>query len=102
MGQLNLRGMDDELIRQIKATAASEGQTIPAFVAEVLERDRRRGGWSSGDSVREEASSGLVEGARGKRARASEVEKTPAASGSSAACPECGSLSGHQRWCKRK
>lgn len=58
MGQLNLRGIDEELIKQIKATAASEGQTIPAFVAGVLVRDRQRGGWSAGpgrDSVREEA-----------------------------------------------
>ena len=47
MGQLNLRGIDDELIREVKATAASEGMTIPQLVSSILERDRRRGGWTA-------------------------------------------------------
>src|SRR5271170_3075942 len=47
MAVLNLRGIPDELARLVKATAASEGKTIPQFVADVLEQNVRRGGWTA-------------------------------------------------------
>jgi hypothetical protein len=47
MAVLNLRGIPDELARQVKATAASEGKKLVPFVIEVLERDMRRGGWTA-------------------------------------------------------
>jgi hypothetical protein len=43
MGQLNLRGVDDELIRLVKARAATEGMTIPQYVCGALERDLKQG-----------------------------------------------------------
>jgi transposase-like protein len=42
-----LRGIPDKLARQVKATAASEGQTLVEFVTTVLERDVKRGGWTA-------------------------------------------------------
>ena len=45
MATFNLRGLPDEIARQAKATAASEGKTIVEFMVDVLERDRSRGGW---------------------------------------------------------
>ena len=61
MGQLNLRGVDDELIRLVKATAASEGMTIPQFVCGVLERDLKRGGWTAPPKVEQPTAQRLTE-----------------------------------------
>jgi hypothetical protein len=36
MAVLNLRGMDDELVAQVKAASALAGVTIPAWVSDVL------------------------------------------------------------------
>ena len=47
MAVFNLRGIPDELARQVKATAASEGKTLVQFVLDILERDMRRGGWTA-------------------------------------------------------
>ena len=47
MAVFNLRGIPDELARQVKATAASEGKTLVQFVLDTLERDMRRGGWTA-------------------------------------------------------
>lgn len=44
---LNLRGVSDELVKTIKATAASEGQTMRDFVVGILERDVKRGGYTA-------------------------------------------------------
>jgi hypothetical protein len=51
MAVINLRGIPDELARQVKATAASEGKTIIQFVADILERDMKRGGWTAAPVV---------------------------------------------------
>ena len=59
---LNLRGMDDELARAIKATAASEGITMKDFVVGILKRDIQRGGWTAPAAVEKKPA------ARGKKA----------------------------------
>lgn len=47
MAVLNLRGVPEDLARLVKATAASEGKTIPQFVTEILEQNVKRGGWTA-------------------------------------------------------
>jgi hypothetical protein len=59
---LNLRGVDDELARTIKATAASEGITMKDFVVGILKRDIQRGGWTAPATVEKKPA------ARGKKA----------------------------------
>ena len=51
MAVLNLRGIPDDLARQVKATAVSEGKTLVQFVTDILDRDMRRGGWTAVPAV---------------------------------------------------
>lgn len=50
MAVINLRNVPEELARAVKATAASEGITQRDFILGILERDIKRGGWTSGGS----------------------------------------------------
>ena len=61
---LNLRGVDDELVKTIKATAASEGVSMKDFVVEILRRDRTAPPQVEKPSVRVESPRPIIASAR--------------------------------------
>lgn len=61
---LNLRGVDDELVKTIKATAASEGVSMKDFVVEILRRDRTAPPQVEKPSVRVESARPIIASAR--------------------------------------
>ena len=61
---LNLRGVDDELVKTIKATAASEGVSMKDFVVEILRRDWTAPPQVEKPSVRVESPRPIIASAR--------------------------------------
>ena len=61
---MNLRGVDDELVKTIKATAASEGVSMKDFVVEILRRDRTAPPQVEKPSVRVESPRPIIASAR--------------------------------------
>jgi plasmid stability protein len=59
MTVLSVRNVPDELMRTVKATAASEGLTLRAFVLNVLERGVKRGGWTTAPEGRRDVKANL-------------------------------------------
>lgn len=102
MADLNIRNFPDELLKELKATAASEGVTLRDFTIMVIEAQKRRGGWTAApekepepvkETVRRREASGLghLETESKHMAEPPQVAK----------CKECGALNGlHFRGCR--
>jgi hypothetical protein len=86
MAVLNLRGIDPEIMAALKMAAARDGKTLRQHCIDVL-----RGGMFT-----------LPAGSTVTALEITLPERKPEVQSRYAGCPDCGSLIGHQKWCKGK
>lgn len=102
MAVFNLRGIPDDLAREVKATAASEGKTLVEFATDIFKLGIKSGGWTAaakkGNATatgieRQREQGGANLGRAGKKGvgdvgKASRAKRVGGVGGSSAAIPK--------------